>query len=106
MFVPFTMRSTNAFSYRFGPRVATLFAAVTEPAFSGKQKLFGANNRNVRDNALLFASSVYGIIEFGENNRRVYDACHILRLAYVVGSKSFRPDIQKPRQMENAVRDI
>ena len=27
-------------------------------------------------------------------------------LWYVVGSKSFRPDIQKPRQMENAVRDI
>ena len=26
--------------------------------------------------------------------------------SYVVGSKSFRPDIQKPRQMENAVRDI
>ena len=25
---------------------------------------------------------------------------------YVVGSKSFRPDIQKPRQMENAVRDM
>ena len=25
---------------------------------------------------------------------------------YVVGSKSLRPDIQKPRQMENAVRDI
>ena len=25
---------------------------------------------------------------------------------YVGGSKSFRPDIQKPRQMENAVRDI
>ena len=25
---------------------------------------------------------------------------------YVAGSKSFRPDIQKPRQMENAVRDI
>ena len=25
---------------------------------------------------------------------------------YVVGSKSFRPDIQKPRQMKNAVRDI
>ena len=25
---------------------------------------------------------------------------------YVVGSKSFRPDIQKQRQMENAVRDI
>ena len=29
-----------------------------------------------------------------------------LCLKYVVGSKSFRPDIQKPRQMENAVRDI
>ena len=25
---------------------------------------------------------------------------------YVIGSKSFRPDLQKPRQMENAVRDI
>ena len=25
---------------------------------------------------------------------------------YVVGSKIFRPDIQKSRQMENAVRDI
>jgi hypothetical protein len=27
-------------------------------------------------------------------------------MCYLVGSKSFRPDIQKPRQMENAVRDI
>ena len=27
------------------------------------------------------------------------------RWMYVVGSKSFRPDIQNPRQMENAVRD-
>ena len=27
-------------------------------------------------------------------------------LLYVVWSKSFRPDIQKPHQMENAVRDI
>ena len=25
---------------------------------------------------------------------------------YVVGSKSFRPDIHKPREMENAMRDI
>ena len=25
---------------------------------------------------------------------------------YEGGSKSFRPDIQKPRQMENAARDI
>ena len=30
----------------------------------------------------------------------------IVRFTYLVGSKSFRPDIQKPRQMENAVRDI
>ena len=27
-------------------------------------------------------------------------------MLYVVGSKSFRLDIQKPRQMENVVRDI
>ena len=27
-------------------------------------------------------------------------------VTYVAGSKSSRPDIQKPRQMENAVRDI
>jgi hypothetical protein len=27
-------------------------------------------------------------------------------VSYVGGSKSFRSDIQKPRQMENAVRDI
>ena len=26
--------------------------------------------------------------------------------SYVVGSKSFRPDMQRPRQMESAVRDI
>ena len=30
----------------------------------------------------------------------------ILSRTYVVGSKSFRPDIQKPRQMVDAVRDI
>ena len=30
----------------------------------------------------------------------------ILQFLYVVGPKSFRPDIQKPRQMEKAVRDI
>ena len=29
-----------------------------------------------------------------------------IQSCYVVGSKSFRPDMQKPRQMENAVRDI
>ena len=31
---------------------------------------------------------------------------HIPNAMYVVGSKIFRPDIQKPRQIENAVRDI
>ena len=36
---------------------------------------------------------------------RVY-GCVCKTYLYVVGSKSFRPDIQKPRQMENAVRDI
>ena len=30
----------------------------------------------------------------------------VTALTYEVGSKSFRPDIQKPRQMENAARDI
>jgi hypothetical protein len=30
----------------------------------------------------------------------------LLLNTYVVGSKIFRPDRQKPRQMENAVRDI
>ena len=33
------------------------------------------------------------------------EVIHIINV-YVVGSKSFRPDIQKPHQMENAVRDI
>ena len=28
------------------------------------------------------------------------------REMYIVGYKSFQPDIQKPHQMENAVRDI
>ena len=42
------------------------------------------------------------IINF--NSARISVICR--RLLYVVGSKSFRPDIQKPRQVENAVRDI
>ena len=37
-------------------------------------------------------------------NMLVYKGAH--KYYYVVGSQSFRPDIQKPRQMENAVRDI
>jgi hypothetical protein len=35
-----------------------------------------------------------------------YTLFYFLIMKYVVGSKIFRPDIQKPRQMENAVRDI
>ena len=29
-----------------------------------------------------------------------------ISVKYVVGSISFRPDIQRPRQMQNALRDI
>ena len=29
-----------------------------------------------------------------------------MEIMYAVESKIFRPDIQKPRQMDNAVRDI
>ena len=36
----------------------------------------------------------------------LHERAPLLRYTYVVGSKSFRPNIQKPRQMENAVRDI
>ena len=37
----------------------------------------------------------------------IFLACFkFIYCTYVVGSKSFRPDIQKPRQMENAVKDI
>ena len=36
----------------------------------------------------------------------IYVISFIIERRYVAGSKSFRPDIQKPRQMENAVRDI
>jgi hypothetical protein len=37
-----------------------------------------------------------------------FTVCRLLVTSgrYVVGSKGFRPNIQKPRQMENAVRDI
>ena len=36
----------------------------------------------------------------------IYMDTYVYTYMYVVGSESFRPDIQKPRQMENAVRDI
>ena len=38
--------------------------------------------------------------------RFIYNPVVPLHVAYEVGSKSFQPGIQKPRQMENAVRDI
>ena len=41
------------------------------------------------------------------HNLQIWDYLHRCCIdMYVVGSKSFRPDIKKPRQMENAVRDI
>ena len=45
--------------------------------------------------------NIYVCAYFGMNNKR-----YRMHGMYAVGSKSFRPDIQKPRQMENAVRDI
>jgi hypothetical protein len=43
----------------------------------------------------------------GKNNFK-FDTTgiQINKTNYLVGSRSFRPDIQKPRQMENAARDI
>ena len=39
--------------------------------------------------------------------KRTSQTPHMVAVSlYVVGSKSFRPDIQNLRQMENAVRDI
>ena len=43
------------------------------------------------------------LFKFLENRCREHK---VETFMYVVGSKSFRPDIQKPRQTENAVRDI
>ena len=42
------------------------------------------------------------------NTVHIFTSCNFQyhSATYVVGSKSFRPDIQKPRQMENAVMDI
>ena len=70
------------------------YQRVTEVAFqiiSGIRSLLGvipSKNYNVKFEVLLMATM------------------KIVLLLYVVGSKSFRSDIQKPRQMENAVRDI
>ena len=46
------------------------------------------------------------ITEYYSYTREDENIIGMASLRYVVGSKSFRPDIQKPRQMENAVRDI
>ena len=52
-----------------------------------------------------------GSVVISEADALMYDVLskenkHVSYGEYVVGSKSFRPDIQKLRQMENAVRDI
>jgi hypothetical protein len=43
---------------------------------------------------------------FFKENFNIIRSSSPLCLMYVVGPESFRPDIQKPRQIENAVRDI
>ena len=45
---------------------------------------------------------VYAINAFQLCNRQLLSMSD----TYIVGSKSFRPGMQKVRQMENAVRDI
>ena len=40
------------------------------------------------------------------SDKDIPDSAITITYIYVVGSKSFRPDKQKPRQMKNAVRDI
>ena len=49
--------------------------------------------------------NAYTYIKYASSHK--FKICvYIYTYTYVVGSKSFRPDIQKPRQIENAVRDI
>ena len=48
----------------------------------------------------------FGLGDGGEGRRKASKDVQVYKDTYVVGSKSFRPDIQKSRQMENAVRDI
>ena len=52
---------------------------------------------------VLFDLTVSDFIYF---SHIVFSVPGLYMARYAVGSKSFRPDIQKPRQMENAVRDI
>ena len=53
-------------------------------------------------NLLIYNKSKYRIYETGSNTNYTIIVLNL----YVVGSKHFWSDIQKPRQMENAVRDI
>jgi len=75
---------------------------------------------------IIFASMVNRIINTSRNERvtqqiydtylQMFDLCTLRHTAhiegivqflpYVGGSISFRPDIQRPRQMQNALRDI
>ena len=48
---------------------------------------------------------IYSVIRLRSHQIK-NDELDVINTTYVVGSKSFRPDIQKPRQTENAVRDI
>jgi hypothetical protein len=47
----------------------------------------------------------YEILSFSCRITKLIIQTHT-QIMYVVGSKSFRPDTQKPRRMGNAVRDI
>jgi len=56
-----------------------------------------------------YVSNIPGKHEVKELQKTaILGTAHILRkvLMYVGGSISFRPDIQRPRQMQNALRDI
>ena len=81
-----------------------------------KEKYFNVKAICAKTNAIFVSC---GFLLFTLNTISVLKAKeirqHVLNLSvrqsiyihtYVVGSKSFRPDIQQPRQMENAVRDI
>jgi hypothetical protein len=46
----------------------------------------------------------FKILKLGIFNNK-YTQHNVINI-YVVGSKSFKPEIKKPRQMENVVRDI
>ena len=55
---------------------------------------------------LIFIATPSGNSEDNVSVNVTYWLKFVPTLMYAVGSKSLRPDIQKPRQMENAVRDI